>query len=135
VAVDPATLAGVFGLAVALGALARTWDGPAHLMAQAGVAETAGLGAIASVLVNNLPAAVLLAYHHPAHPRALLLGLDLGPNLAVTGSLSALIWFRAARMVGTRPSAAYLSRLGIVLVPLSITASAIALRLFAPNHL
>jgi arsenical pump membrane protein len=87
------------------------------------------------VLVNNLPAAVLLASHQPAHPRALLLGLNLGPNLAVTGSLSALIWFRAARTLEARPSAARLTRLGIALVPLSIAASAVALKLFAPARL
>jgi arsenical pump membrane protein len=41
------------------------------------------------VIVNNLPAAVLLTPHAPPHPRALLIGLNLGPSLAVTGSLSA----------------------------------------------
>lgn len=134
-AVDPLSLAGVFGLAVALGTLARVWSGPAHLMAHAGGVETAAIGAVASVLVNNLPAAVLLASRAPAHPRALLLGLNLGPNLAVTGSLSALIWYRAAKTVNARPSARHLSRIGIVVVPLSIAASAIALRLFAPARL
>ncbi|MHB8465129.1 MAG: SLC13 family permease [Acidimicrobiales bacterium] len=134
-AVEPGSLAGVFGLAVALGTLARAWDGPGQLMAHANGAETAGLGAIASVLVNNLPAAVLLGSRLPAHPRALLLGLNLGPNLAVTGSLSALIWFRAARTVGARPSAARLSRLGVVLVPLSIAAGLVAVGVFAPARL
>jgi len=103
-AVDPGTLAGVFALAVALGALARSWSGPTHLVATAGRTETAIVGVIAAVVVNNLPAAVLLASRTPPHPRALLLGLNLGPNLAVTGSLSALIWFRSARAIGARPS-------------------------------
>jgi arsenical pump membrane protein len=71
----------------------------------------------------------------PAHPRALLLGLNLGPNLAVTGSLSALLWFQAAKTVGARPSAARLSRFGLILVPLSIAASAVAVKLFAPGRL
>jgi arsenical pump membrane protein len=134
-AVAPASLAGVFGIAVALGTLARSWGGPAHLMAHASSAETAALGAGTSVLVNNLPAAVLLGSRPPAHPRALLLGLNLGPNLAVTGSLSALLWFQAAKTVGARPSAARLTRLGIILVPSSIAASAVALKLFAPGRL
>jgi arsenical pump membrane protein len=134
-AVEPFSLAGVFGIAVALGTLARSWGGPAHLMAHAGAAETAVLGAAASVLVNNLPAAVLLASKTPAHPRALLLGLNLGPNLAVTGSLSALLWFQAAKTVGARPSAVRLSRFGAILVPISIAASAVALKLFAPGRL
>ena len=77
--------------------------------------------------VNNLPAAVLLAPHRPAHPEGLLLGLNLGPNLAVTGSLSALLWYQAARRVGARPWARTYSRIG--LVPLSIAAALAALAL------
>jgi len=36
------------------------------------------------VVVNNLPAAALLAARVPPHPYALLVGLDIGPNLFVT---------------------------------------------------
>ena len=73
-----------------------------------------------SVAVNNLPATVLLTGQAPAHPFALLLGLDLGPNLAVTGSLSAVLWLQAARSVGARPSIATYTRFGVVLVPLTL---------------
>lgn len=132
-AVDPASLAGVFALAVALGTVARAWSGPALLMAHANGAETSLVGAVASVLVNNLPAAVLLASRLPAHPRALLLGLNLGPNLAVTGSISALIWFRAARTLNARPSAGRLSRLGVALVPLSIASQRSRLETLRPG--
>jgi len=130
-AVDPGALAGVFALAVTLGVVARTWTGPAHLAATAGRTETAVLGALAAVVVNNIPAAVLLASQTPLHPRALLLGLNLGPNLAVTGSLSALIWFRSARAIGAAPSAARVTRLGVILVPLTIAAAAAALAVFS----
>ena len=50
--------------------------------------------------------------------RALLLGLDLGPNLAVTGSLSAVLWLQVARADGARPSILRYTLLGLVLVPL-----------------
>lgn len=133
-ATDPASLLGIFGIAVALGTLARTWDGPAHVLATASRWETAVLGAVSAVLLNNLPAAVLLSSRAPAHPRALLLGLDLGPNLAVTGSLSAIIWYRAARAVGARPSARRASQLGIVLVPASVACAGLALLVFAPTR-
>lgn len=73
--------------------------------------------------MNNLPATVLLAAQAPSHPNALLLGLDLGPNLAVTGSLSAALWLQAARGVGARPSIAAYTRFGVVLVPLTLTAT------------
>ncbi len=66
---------------------------------------------------------------------ALLLGLNFGLNLAVTGSLSALIWFRLARAVGATPSAARLTRLGIVVVPPTIAAAGLALILFSPAGL
>jgi arsenical pump membrane protein len=60
---------------------------------------------------------MLLSAHAPAHPRAPLLVLDLGLNLAVTGSLSAVLWLNAASSVGARPSLRTYSRLGVLLVP------------------
>jgi arsenical pump membrane protein len=52
--------------------------------------------------------------------------LNLGPNLAVTGSLSALLWYRTARTVGARPRLLELTRLGVIVVPLSIAAALLA---------
>ena len=78
-------------------------------------------------------AAVLLAPHATAHPRALLLGLDLGPGLAVSGSLSALLWLQIARRAGARPSARTYSLIGIVLVPLAITTALALTLLLAPR--
>src|SRR5581483_12450691 len=95
---------------------------------------TAAGAVVAAVLLNNLPAAVLLTPHAPLHPRALLLGLDIGPNLAVTGSLSAFLWMRVARNLGAAPSAATYSRIGIVLVPLSLGAALAALWLVEPGR-
>ncbi len=128
---DLPVLCGVFLVALTLGTVARVWSGPARLMRGAGLAASAVLGAAAAVLVNNLPAAVLLGSGAPAHPRALLIGLDVGPNLAVSGSLSAVIWWQAARAVGARPSARRYSAVGIVLVPLSVAAALLAGRLSA----
>jgi arsenical pump membrane protein len=119
-AVDARMLGGLFALAVVLGAVGRAWNGPAALANGAGRAGAAVVAALATVLVNNLPAAVLFTPHAPAHPRALLIGLNLGPNLAVTGSLSALLWLRVARSLGARPSARTYSLVGVVLVPLSL---------------
>jgi len=120
---DAGVLTFLFALTVGLGAIARVWHGPAGLVESSGTWAVAGLGAAASLLVNNLPATVLLTARPPAHPDALLLGLDLGPNLAVTGSLSAVLWLRAARATGARPSIATYTRLGVLLVPLTLTAA------------
>jgi arsenical pump membrane protein len=121
--VDARVLALLFTATVILGTIARLWHYPASLLGSSGIWATAGLGAATSLVLNNLPATVLLAARPPAHPDALLLGLDLGPNLAVTGSLSALLWLQAARAVGARPSIATYTRLGVVLVPLTLAAT------------
>ncbi|MGH2939142.1 MAG: SLC13 family permease [Solirubrobacterales bacterium] len=118
------TLGAAFVLTVALGTLARHWDGPAELIDGASGPETAGLAAISTVFVNNLPSAALYSAHAVDHSRMLLLGLNVGPNLAVTGALSALLWFRAAREVDARPSLVEFSRRG---VPLALVAMAAAI--------
>jgi arsenical pump membrane protein len=131
-AVGPAVLGVLFLASVALGVVAREWEGPAALLAGAGRWETAGIGALASIGLNNLPATVLLSAQAPPHPRALLIGLNLGPNLAVTGSLSAYLWLRAARQVGARPSVGAFSRRGVVLAPLGIGAALVAASVIGP---
>jgi arsenical pump membrane protein len=122
--VGPPSLAAAFVLTVALGTLARHWDGPAELIGGASGPETALLAALSTVLVNNLPSAALYSAHAVDHSRMLLLGLNVGPNLAVTGALSALLWFRAAREVDARPSLLEFSRRGI---PLALVAMAAAI--------
>jgi arsenical pump membrane protein len=134
-AVSPHVLGSLFVAAVALGTLARSWSWPDHLLRGAGPVATAAVAAATAVLVNNLPASVLLSAHVPAHPRALLIGLDLGPNLFVTGSLSAFLWLRAARGVGASPSIKTYARVGLVLAPLSIAAALLALKVVAARHL
>ncbi len=120
-------LIGLFGIAVALGTLGRTWSYPGSTMAHLNVWATGAVAAVASVIFNNLPAASLLSAHAPTHPFALLIGLNLGPNLFVSGSLAWLLWMRAARVAGAEPSLARASRFGVWAVPLSIAAALTAL--------
>src|SRR5581483_10578086 len=134
-AIDLRVLGGLFVVAVGLGALGRWWTGPASFLDRRGRIGTAVVGVVAALGVNNLPAAVLLTPHPPLHARALLLGLNLGPNLAVTGSLSAFLWLRVARGLDATPSVREYSRIGIVLVPLSLAAALAALWLVAPGRL
>ena len=116
-------LVALFGLAVALGTLGRSWSGPATLLSHLDAWGTAAVAALTSVLVNNLPAASLLAARRPPHPFALLVGLNVGPNLFVTGSLAWILWLRAARAAGGRPDVRRASLLGLASVPLAITAA------------
>ena len=125
--VDPRMIGGRFVLAVLVGSIGRWWHGPEHLVNSFDRWQTAAAGAIAAIGLNNLPASMLLAVNVPTHARALLIGLNLGPNLAVTGSLSAVLWLRVARSHGARPSARTYSLLGLVLVPVSIAAALAAL--------
>lgn len=116
-------LVGLFGVAVGLGTLGRVWSAPATLLSHLNIWGTAGVAAVASVAMNNLPAASLLASRTPTHPYALLIGLNLGPNLFVTGSLAWFLWYRVARRSGARPSLRRACALGALTVPLSMAAA------------
>jgi len=71
-----------------------------------GAAAAGTILAFASNLMNNLPAGLVastaVTQAHP--PRlivdALLIGVDLGPNLSVTGSLATILWLQAIRREG-----------------------------------
>ncbi len=79
--------------------------------------------AVASNLVNNLPTgliagdAVQNAQVHDQITRAVLIGVDLGPNLSVTGSLATILWLTALRREGYAVSAGAFLKLGIVVMP------------------
>jgi arsenical pump membrane protein len=126
-------LIGLFGLAVMLGTVGRVWTGPTLLLSHLDLWGTAAIAAVSSVLVNNLPAASLLAARTPHHPFALLVGLNLGPNVFVTGSLAWVLWLRAARISGATPSIARASRIGAFAVPLSMI-TAIGLLILLGSH-
>ncbi|HZU73660.1 MAG TPA: SLC13 family permease [Acidimicrobiales bacterium] len=114
------TLVGLLGVAVGLGALGRAWSGPALLLGHVDRWGTGVVAAGSAVVVNNLPAASLLSARVPPHPFALLVGLDLGPNLAPTGSLAWILWLRSARRAGAEPSLARASGWGAVVVALTL---------------
>jgi arsenical pump membrane protein len=114
------TLLSLLGVSIALGTLARASAFPADILHSSGSVVTAAVAALASVAVNNLPAAVLLSSTAHLPMGALLLGLNIGPNLAVSGSLAVLLWWRSACAVGAKPSAIAYSRQGLLLAPLAL---------------
>ena len=94
----------------------------------------AGIGvAIASNLVNNLPMGLIAATTSqtaqvPAHVTgAILIGVDLGPNLSVTGSLATILWLIALRREGESVSALRFLKLGLVIMPPALLLSLAAL--------
>ena len=126
-------LVGLFGLAVGLGTLGRNWSTPTDLLRHLDPWATAAFGALSAVAVNNLPAAALLSARPPPHPLSLLIGLDIGPNLFVTGSLAWVLWHAAARAAGGRPEVRRTVRLGLVAAPVSLVLAVAAL-LISGNH-
>jgi arsenical pump membrane protein len=89
--------------------------------------------AIASNLVNNLPMGLIAATtghaaQVPVHVTgAILIGVDLGPNLSVTGSLATILWLIALRREGEYVAALQFLRLGLVVMPPALVLSLLAL--------
>ena len=105
---------GIHGLDTLLGHLAGH-DGSAL-----GVLRTAGAGAGASNLANNLPS--YLALERVADGRhdqvfGLLLGTNLGPLILLWGSLATLLWRERCKARGVRISAWEFARVGLIGVP------------------
>ena len=82
--------------------------------------------AFASNLINNLPmgligATVVQGAQLPPHiTGALLIGVDLGPNLSITGSLATILWLVAIRREGEDVSARKFLAVGILVMPLTL---------------
>jgi arsenical pump membrane protein len=79
--------------------------------------------------INNLPAGLLagtaLSQAQPTRllTDALLIGVDLGPNLSVTGSLATILWLQAIRREGEDVSFLGFLRVGIIAMPLALAAA------------
>jgi arsenical pump membrane protein len=89
------------------------------------------VAALAGNLMNNLPvgliasSAIATGSIPPQIASALLVGVDLGPNLSVTGSLATMLWLVALRREGHHVSAWDFLRLGaVVAIPALLLALA-----------
>jgi arsenical pump membrane protein len=73
--------------------------------------------------MNNLPSGLLAggalqAVKAPAFIRdSVLIGVDLGPNLSVTGSLATVLWLIALRREGEQISGWQFLKTGLVVMP------------------
>jgi len=122
----------VAGLFVMVEALTRT--GLVGVLARAlragaawsvdGTAAVSGLGlAAASNLMNNLPAGLIasttiMQAHAPQKVvDALLIGVDLGPNLSITGSLATILWLTAIRREGEDVGFVKFLKVGALVMP------------------
>nr|WP_198664003.1 SLC13 family permease [Jiangella endophytica] len=113
------------GLGTALGALVPSGTG---LLALLGIAV---LAAVLANVINNLPAVlVLLPLAAPSGPGAVLavlIGVNIGPNLTYAGSLATLLWRRVVHAHDTEVSLREFTRLGLATVPACLVAAVLAL--------
>jgi arsenical pump membrane protein len=79
--------------------------------------------------MNNLPVglisgtAVQSAQQHASLANAVLIGVDLGPNLSVTGSLATILWLIALRREKVEITAWQFFKVGLVVMPLALLGS------------
>jgi arsenical pump membrane protein len=134
----------VAGLFVLVEALSRTGlltrlAGALHgAVAQSAGGAAWGSGVLLAVvcnLMNNLPAGLIAggavqAAQAPAGVvGAVLIGVDLGPNLSVTGSLATILWLGALRREGHAIGAGTFLRLGLLVMPPALLLALAALTL------
>ena len=90
------------------------------------------LAALLDNVVNNQTAVLVLAPIAAASGGsgpllAVLLGVNLGPNLTYVGSLATLLWRRVLQAQGESVSVAEFSLLGVVSVPVTLVGSVVGL--------
>jgi arsenical pump membrane protein len=79
-----------------------------------------------------IAATVNHAVHLPeAVTGAILIGVDLGPNLSITGSLATVLWLIALRREGENVSAGQFLKMGMIVMPPALIASIVVLLLAA----
>jgi arsenical pump membrane protein len=122
-------VAGLFVLVAGLAqtgliaALSHTLADGAARSPQDTAAGAGTIVAVASNLINNLPAGLIastaIAQAHPPQmvTDSLLIGVDLGPNLSVTGSLATILWLTAIRREGEDVSVWRFLKVGAAVMP------------------
>lgn len=138
-------VAGLFVLVEALdhtgviAALSRLLSDAAAGSSNGAAWETGLVLALASNLMNNLPVglisgSVMAVDHVPSHiAAAALIGIDLGPNLSITGSLATILWLAAIRREGQEVGAWRFLSLGTVVMFPALVMSIMTLMVTAPR--
>ncbi len=132
---NPGFVAFVLALGVIVDAVTRHGAGRAlsHIVPHgSGFLALLGLACVAALIANianNLPATLALiplVSGHPAAVLAVLLGVNIGPNLSYPGSLATLLW-RRLLPADQRPRARQFHLYGALSVPVVLLATTTAL--------
>ena len=124
----------VAGLFVMVGALdASGITGKVLRLGQGGIWSVGlGLAAVTNV-ANNLPVGLfakdMLLSANLTHRAAALIGVDLGPNLSVPGSLATILWLNVIRRHGVLISGWRFFALGLAIMPPALILAIIGLSL------
>jgi arsenical pump membrane protein len=110
-------------------------DAVAHLVPDgssfAALLGIAVVGAVLANVVNNLPATLILLAAIPtgAAPQllALLVGVNIGPNVTYTGSLATLLWRREVRDSDVEPPRRAFYRFAFLATPVALLGAVTAL--------
>ena len=114
---------------VSIGALRYTAAALAwaeKLPAVAGALIAGAVVGFGNNLINNLPLGLIAgstlnaAHVQGAIQYAVLIGVDLGPNLSVTGSLATILWLIALRREGLHVSFGTFLKVGIIAMPVAL---------------
>ncbi|MDI5971566.1 ArsB/NhaD family transporter [Streptomyces sp. SL13] len=130
-------LAFVLGLGVVVRAVTDNGltGGLRHVLpGGSGLPALLGIAALAAVLanvINNLPAVLVLlpltAPHGAGAVLAVLIGVNVGPNLTYAGSLATLLWRRIARSYDHPVHLGEFTVLGLLTVPPALVLAVVAL--------
>jgi arsenical pump membrane protein len=105
-----------------------------HSSAPVASLVAAGGAAVLSNAMNNLPIALAAGSALPLTPRlthAVLIGVNLGPNLSVTGSLATILWLMAVRKENVPLTRKEFFKTGLIVMPAALVLSVLALWLVA----
>jgi arsenical pump membrane protein len=108
-----------------------------HCSGLSGLLGIAAVAAVAANLINNLPAVLvltpLIAASGPGAVLAVLIGVNIGPNLTYTGSLATMLWRRILHRHNHPTRLAEFTTLGLLSAPAALIAAVVAL--WASLHL
>jgi len=77
------------------------------------IANNLPLGLIAGATLRTVPLQPMLA-------KVILIAIDLGPNLSITGSLATILWLTAIRREGLHVSGWQFFKVGVIIMPISL---------------
>jgi arsenical pump membrane protein len=116
----------------AMQVLHETFSRALHL-SPSSAAFTLGIAiGVGTNIVNNLPLGLITGATmrtislQPMLAKVVLIAIDLGPNLSITGSLATILWLSAIRREGLDVSGWQFFKIGMIIMPISLVFAILA---------